>query len=537
MNISHHGAPTSTPLEVPQSTLTESQQSVSSESGFTRRGFLVAAGAVVAAGLILRNEIFGENKPKPKDPGDVLVNPEKFNAFVKRFEPIATQLAETEGVPLPYEVLLAVGMHESDSGTSELANNANNMHGIVAKDGWTGEIYKKPTEEVVSADTVTKLAQEHGQNLKIIDEYPDGRVRVQYPRPFRKYDKPEDSFADFLGKIYYKNQNGSYRYADVVAYLQKGGRDPHEVVRMMVDQDEPGELIYATGPEWLNGVNHYIDLVQTITGNSSTDTKPSDNPPKLPSNESGIDVNLIDFEELEEPRDKPLIERMKSAFGSLSIQDYIDYKENGVEKKWELVQDLIGRKAYEQYYNGAPITVKYIIWHAWASGVADGDQGTPKRGPIGNSHRVDPAKLVLSWFNNRKSSTQFILPDSKHGGKVWQLAKNPATKAGHIRDGIQDDGSAGREDADNNTTIGIEVQVDSIYDVEEGQIRELVLWTTDQLLTQKIVSKGMTREQTDDIIKQRVVGHGKNGGLEFGQKYSWPIVQAIQQYVFAAVQA
>lgn len=530
MRFSHHEAPSGAPL-------LEEPRSNSSEVGLTRRTFLQGASAAVFLALALNEFVLEDDQPKPKDPGDVLVNPEKATAFVNKFEPIATQLAETEGTPLPYEVFLAVGMHESDSGTSELAEKANNMHGIVAKDEWTGDVYKKPTEEVVAADAVGKLAQEHGEDLKIIGTYEDGRVRVKYPRPFRKYDKPEDSFADFLGKIYYKKEDGSYRYTDVVDYLQKGGRDPHEVVRMMVDQDEPGELAYATGPEWINGVKHYIDLVQTITGNSSSDTKLPGTPPKLPDQGPKIDVGLIDFEKLDEPRDKALIEKMKSAFGSLSVEDYGAYKENGIEQKWGAVKDIIGSEAYNKYYNGAPITVEYIIWHAWASGVADGDQGTPERGPIGNSHKVDPAKLVLSWFNNRKSSTQFILPDTKHGGKVWQLAKNPATKAGHIRDGIMDDASAGREDVGNGNTIGIEIQADSIYDVEEGQFRELILWTTHQLLTQDIVRKGMTREQTDDIIKQKVVGHGKNGGLEFGQKYSWPIVQAVQQYVFAAVQA
>ncbi len=508
-----------------------------SEEGLTRRGFIAGLATCAVVGFVLSETVFDEEKPQPKDPGDVLVNPEKFSAFIEKFEPIATQLAETEGIPLPYEVFLAVGMHESDSGTSELAEEANNMHGIVAKDGWSGDIYKKPTQEVVTADAVGKLAQEHGKDLKIIDKYQDGRVRVQYPRPFRKYDKPEDSFRDFLGKTYYKKEDGSYRYSDVVAYLKEGGRDPHEVVRMMVDQDKPGELTYATGPEWLNGVNHYIDLVQSITGNSSSDTKPPGTPPKLPDQGPKIGVKLIDFDKLNEPRDKALVERMKSAFGSLSVKEYRQYKENGIEHKWERVKELIGKDGYEKYYNGSPIAVKYLIWHCWAYQVEDGDSGTPKQGPKGNSHTLDPERLIRSWANNSGSSTQFMLPDEKHGGKAWQLSKNPGTRADHIKYGIMDEASAGREDADNSNTIGIEVQADNIYDVEEGQIRELVLWTTNQLLAQKLVTKGMTREQTDDIIKQRVAGHGKNSGVEFGQRYSWPIVQAVQQYVFAAVQA
>lgn len=65
--------------------------------------------------------------------------------FIEQLAPIATKHGKAAGV-LP-SLILAQGILESASGTSELAVQANNLFGIKRGSGWTGDVYAKNSKE------------------------------------------------------------------------------------------------------------------------------------------------------------------------------------------------------------------------------------------------------------------------------------------------------------------------------------------------------------------------------------------------------
>ncbi|MTD30142.1 glucosaminidase domain-containing protein [Planomicrobium sp. YIM 101495] len=68
-----------------------------------------------------------------------------MTSFIDRLAPIAQKYGKAAGV-LP-SLLLAQGILESASGTSELAVKANNLFGIKKGSGWSGEVYAKDSKE------------------------------------------------------------------------------------------------------------------------------------------------------------------------------------------------------------------------------------------------------------------------------------------------------------------------------------------------------------------------------------------------------
>lgn len=501
----------------------------------SRRGVIKGIAATAALlGVGYKVEQHFTHDDKPDDSGDVLVDKEKFQAFVDKFEPLATKLAEDGAQPIPYEVFLAVAMHESDSGTSELAVNATNYFGVVAKDGWQGDVYPKLTEEEVLTTDVSKLSTEHPELVVLLD-FSDGKSRVKYERDFRKYGNAEDSFKDFADKLYFKLDDGSYRYADVVDYLEGGGRDPHEVVRLMSDYDQPGEARWATGREWHEGVDNYISTIQSITGNASGDAKP-DTEPSLPETESGINLDEIDFSELDQPRDETLIETIKNGFRAASLEKYKEFDKSGIKSKYSDMRALIGNNEYFDSVYRADIDPKYFVIHLWANGVTFDDLKDPNKIPAGSSHKSKLSDQVQSWYNvGKKASCGYLLSDND-SGDLWRLTRGEFGASNHVGHGIQDEGAETHPDVGNSNAVGIEVQANTIYDVTSKQFEMLVYWCTKMLLDSGIVQEGMLREDVDKIIDDTVIGHGKAEGLEFGYKYTRPLIAAIQQFVYIAVQ-
>lgn len=520
------------------------------EPKYGRRAVLLAGalGAITGGAAILGGQeaveyFFPDGETKrdnfhKKHDDDVLIDPDKYTMFIGEYLPLAEQLA-TEDTAIPFEVYLSISMHESDSGESELAQNANNMFGVIAKDGWAGEIYLKPTEEEVPADSLPALQAQYGDKLEVVQDYGDGRIRVKHPRQFRKYEKPEDSFKDFTNKLYFKNQDGTYRYADVVEYLQGGGQDPYRVIDLMSDNDQPGELQYATGREWHDAVYNYIGLIQNTTGKKSAESKDKEPKEKLPEPSEGIDVSLIDFGELKEERDKALIDTMKEALEGLTLSEYVAFQKSGIKPMWQRVLEITNNDTefYKKFFDSRTVDPQFIVWHLWANGVQNsGDANTV---PTGTSHKGTLSNQILSWYNNRTarpSSAAYMMSDNPEGD-LWQLVKNPFGRTLHAGSGIQDEGATSHPGVGNSNSIGIEVQANSIYDVSSQQFKLLTYFTTQKLFEMGKLKAGMTREQSDKAIEASVVGHGKNNGLEFGVKYASPLIQALQQFAFIAIQA
>ena len=496
---------------------------------YTRRGIL--KGAVIFIAGVALGKCAAENNSTDRieryfkdHDSDILGDPEKMTNYINKYTDLAIDLSKEEPV-VPFEVYLAVSMHESDSGTSELVQKANNYFGVIAKDGWEGDEYLKPTEEEVDQSELTKLQKQHGSEVSIVKDYGDGRIRVKYPRPFRKYKNAEESFRDFAKKLYFKNKNGTYRYADAVDYLKEGGRDPYVVIEHM-------DGIYATGREWADGVSNYIGLIQKVTGKSSAE--PNDEPKTLPDKSDKIDIDLVDFNSLDQPRDKQLIDNIKSGAKLISADRYHKFFKKGILDKSDYVLETTGDAEFvAAAFNSTEIKMNYIVWHAWALGV--NDFGTKSAAPKGKSHTVKPENLLNSWKNSGAASANYFLLDDKYDNAVWRLTKRPFSKTWHAANGVMDDASA-THNVNNSNSIGIEVQADSAYDVQPGQIENLLYFTTKILIESGKIKKGMTRKAVNNVIEDVVVGHGKTGGAEFGQRITSPLKQILGQLAYIAVQ-
>lgn len=477
----------------------------------------------------------GEEKeplPAPGQQSDILIESDKFTNYIYRYSDLAVELSSNPDLPLPYELYLAVSMHESDSGTSELAREANNLFGVIAKDGWRGEVYNKPTEEQIPKNELEKYRKSN-PDLQVLRDNQNGTLRVKYSRPFRKYKDARESFEDFAEKIYYKESNGKYRYADVIEYIQSGGRDPYNIIDLMSDDDEPGEARYATGDEWRTKVPTYVRLIQKIT-NKPTVPHPVDTiapDATLPDEQAKVKVESIAFKKFESAEEKKVRKTMEAGFGNLNKQSYERYIANSIKDKSSETRKAFGEKDYKRFFDD-PIKkqdLKHIVLHMWSIAMPNG-------ATVGRSHDISLSTMVESWSNSKKGSTGFLLSDNADG-EMWQLSESPFSRTAHVGNGgIHDpEGAKTHPGVRNSNSIGLEVQADTIYDVNSKQFESIVYWATNMLFASGKVSKGMSRDKINKVVDDTVIGHGKNNGLEFGYKYTRPIIQAIQQFVYIAI--
>jgi flagellum-specific peptidoglycan hydrolase FlgJ len=506
----------------------------------SRRDFFKVVGAIagaVAAGTVIEDRFDilaskdGEGEPSARD-NEILVNPEKFSTFIDKYSWLAEELSQDPKRPVPFEVFLAVAAHESDSGTSELAERANNLFGMIAKDEWKGAIYNKVTQEEVSSADIPALRNQK-EGFSVVSTLPGGRSVVKYSRPFRKYEGKSpvrDSFEDFARKIC-----DSGYYEDVVRYLESGGRDPLKVIELMSNEDGPS---YATDSYWREKVSNYIVAIQDITGKRSADSDIPEHTEAtvLPEAQSSkIDIKSIDFKEFKQPRERKLKETIIASLEGISKEDYLRFKiVDRSETARRLLEAAGGNEALEYYDQayGKPIDPDFIVWHLWANGVKDG--GSLERGPDGSSKDIPLENQIKSWFNTGGRASCGFLMSQK--GEVWQLGRHPFSKTWHAGNGVQDPlDRASHPNINNNNSLGVEVQADSVFDVSKEQFQSLIYLTASMLFKAQIVREGMTRKEVDAAIDTAVVGHGKNGGLEFGQRYTMPLKQALKQFVFMVV--
>lgn len=123
-------------------------------------------------------------------------------------------------------LILAQGILESGSGTSELATNANNLFGIKVGSGWTGPVY-------------TKLTAEHK---------PDGSI-YYVEAVFRKYDSYEGCVIDLVHK--YTHGTGWEPFNRYAAVLdEKDYKKATAVIK---------EAGYATDVEYPAKLNELIE--------------------------------------------------------------------------------------------------------------------------------------------------------------------------------------------------------------------------------------------------------------------------------------
>jgi flagellum-specific peptidoglycan hydrolase FlgJ len=454
---------------------------------------------------------------------------EKLYDFVDKYKDIALEAAtKNPEKQLPYELLLAVAIHESNYGQSELARNANNFFGIIAKDGWEGDIYTVLTSEEIN-----------GKDIKMT-------------RPFRKYDLPDDSFEDFVNKLYFKNQDGSYRYSDAVKYIQQGGDDPKIIVDLLSDKNEPGEMAYATDSEWGSGIKNVIEQIQSVSELSEGRIVTEQAKPETSS--GMIDIEKIDFSSLDPEEHSGVIEAQKEGFSRLSIESFKLFKERGITKIGKSgVLDILGSGVKQREYiadaYGPGIDeshLQYLVLHLWGNGVSYDKKTHSIILETGNSHKATLSGQIKSWYGlGKKTSCGYLLSDNGTPD-LWQLTEDEFGVTNHVGTNIRDLGHNSHKNVNNYNAIGIEVQADSILDVSPQQYETLIYWATKLLIDAGKIHPGMSESVVHQIVDKMVIGHGKEApneddkaysyeGYEFGYKYTRPIIDAISQFAYAAV--
>lgn len=152
----------------------------------------------------------------------------------------AIDIAKQKGAILNADAVLGQAALESGWGRSYLTRKANNLFGIKAF-GWTGPTLDLPTTEYVN-----------GQYIHIV-----ARWRV-YP----SYNLCLVDYSRIIQTA--RNRDGVYYYRDCLPHADPPDGDGDVVgwVRHLVDHDVPGELGWATGPNYVNKVLHIVAQIR-----------------------------------------------------------------------------------------------------------------------------------------------------------------------------------------------------------------------------------------------------------------------------------
>lgn len=187
------------------------------------------------------------DQPNPNDTyeapnGDV-------REFIDKYKTEALAVEKRYGVPM--ELVLAQAILESGYGSSDLAQKANNFHGLKANNQWNGPTYTKPTEEVVTKDEASRSYP----SGEIIETLADGKVRIKVNAKFKKFASVQEGFLGYGDHLKNRGDRSGKYYAD--AFETK---DPREFVKKLVDNR--GKK-YATEPLYRQRVTSIIGRVET----------------------------------------------------------------------------------------------------------------------------------------------------------------------------------------------------------------------------------------------------------------------------------
>lgn len=200
-------------------------------------------------------------KENPAPPSKELPGPERLKQYVSIYKPFADHVREKYGVPVA--VTLAMAQHESDYGSSELAVNAYNFHGLKANNGWKGEVYEKETREELPEDVYLK-EKAAGRIVRSRGKNKYGKYDVDVMANFRKFPSVAEGFLGYGEKL--KSEGN---YPDAFDYPD----DPLKFFEKLIDDNGPK---YATDSEYQENVRARIKAVQAVLGEQS---KPPEQPP------------------------------------------------------------------------------------------------------------------------------------------------------------------------------------------------------------------------------------------------------------------
>lgn len=161
---------------------------------------------------------------------------QKVTEYIRKYNHIA--LENKDRFNIPASIILAQGILESNAGYGMLADSANNHFGIKCKDQWLGMVYYKEDDDLDTLGNLTLSC-------------------------FRKYDTPEESFADHSLFL-----TGNPRYARLFLL------DKNDYVSWAEGLKQCG---YATAPHYAKTL---IDLIERFNLNvfDNMDASVAENP-------------------------------------------------------------------------------------------------------------------------------------------------------------------------------------------------------------------------------------------------------------------
>lgn len=158
------------------------------------------------------------------------------NQFVARMI-TACRIAKQKGAVINTPAAIAQAALESGWGNSLLAAKYNNLFGIKAGKGWTGQTVKLWTREWTGKEYIKVMA------------------------PWRVYPSWNECLVDYSRLI-----QRLWWFKDALPHADKptGDGNAEQWIARLVDRDQPGELAWATGPSYVAKVMAQADQIERV---------------------------------------------------------------------------------------------------------------------------------------------------------------------------------------------------------------------------------------------------------------------------------
>ena len=143
-------------------------------------------------------------------------HPAVTQAYIERYEQLA--VAEMFRSGIPASIKLAQALHESQSGTSPLAQQANNHFGIKCKAWWTGETYYHKDDDYNRRGELIESC--FRSYASVVDSYLDHSDFLMYRERYQPlFDIPRTDYKAWARKLQDLGYATDQKYADKLIRL------------------------------------------------------------------------------------------------------------------------------------------------------------------------------------------------------------------------------------------------------------------------------------------------------------------------------
>jgi len=238
-------------------------------------------------------------------------SPQAIAEYIERYKAVAIEEMKTYGIPA--SITLAQGIHESGSGASALATNANNHFGIKCHDNWAGQTYyhddDKPQECFRVYNSAEESFRDHSQFLKTRSRY--ANLFTLEPGDYHGWAKglkaagyaTNPRYPDIIIKLIedynlsqFDNPNGQV----LTSKTQAKDTAEIEVIKQSLAHSNPSNLLVTPAAVKTNhpAVSTSKDIhVAEVTKQSSSQSSPPPAPVVVEEKRPQLDLSKYNFEE------------------------------------------------------------------------------------------------------------------------------------------------------------------------------------------------------------------------------------------------